>query len=112
LSLFSNGKRVRAARHRNVAAALRTEETRQNAQAQLQAQASEVTQLSAALTAYDEPLLHETLRLLMRAVQLGEIPITTYYTEADAIYRKLQERLDIQTRYRKALARLGQQDLW
>lgn len=111
LPLFSQAGRMRAARLRQQAAALQTEEARQQTEAQLQADANEAEQLHQALQTYDEPLMQQTLQLLMRAVQLRQIPITTYFTEADAIYRKLNERLTLQSNYQKAIARLQKEHL-
>ena len=111
LPLFSQSGRLRAARLRKQAAALQTEEARRQAEAQLQTDICQAEQLSQALQAYDEPLMQQTLQLLMRAVQLRQIPITTYFTEADAIYRKLNERLILQGNYLKAIARLQKEIL-
>lgn len=106
LPLFSQSKQLNAAKHRQAAAQLDWQEARQRAEADIQAQSQEVRQLAQMLSAYDESLLSETLTLLLRSLQLGEISTTDYFTESDILFRKQLERIDLQARYRKAVARL------
>lgn len=106
LPLFSQSKQLSAAKHRQTAAHLEWQEARQRAEADIQAQSQEVRQLAQMLSAYDETLLTETHNLLLRSLQLGEIPTTDYFTESDIIFRKQLERIELQARYRKAVARL------
>lgn len=111
LPLFSQNKLQQAARHKRTAAELELKQTKQQVEIELQATANELKHLQQALSAYDEQLMQQTLVLLFRSVQLGQLPVTGYLTEADIIYRKLQERLAVETRYQKVLADLQKNSL-
>lgn len=108
VSLFSSNHRQKAAQHRQAAAALKTEEAKHKVEGAINAQLHEIRQLEESLRAYDENLMQESLHLLYRSLQLRQIDLTTYYVEVDKIYEMQQSRFDLQSRYRKAVARLQQ----
>ena len=60
----------------------------------------------AALDAYDEPLMRETLSLLKQAVEGGQISVIEYFVEAANIYTNLSNCITLQNRYQKLLAQL------
>lgn len=107
IPIFSQGGQLRAAKHRQNVARLQQEEARQAAAADIEEQTHEMAHLAEALATYDQSILRETHELLLRALQLGELSITDYFTEADILYRKQIERIDLEARYRKAIARLA-----
>ena len=80
------------------------------AKAQAQAQAksfiSDIRETKAALDAYDEPLMRETLSLLKQAVEGGQISVIEYFVEAANIYTNLSNCITLQNRYQKLLAQL------
>ncbi len=111
IPLFAQRHRVKAARQRLAGAKLQQEEVRLQAQRDLRTQLAALRQTEEALAAYDDSLMHATLQALRKAVAGGQLPLTDYYTEADAVYRNLQERLRLEGEYQKALALLLQNEL-
>lgn len=109
MPLFSNGGKVKAARQRVEAARQEEENTKVEARAALTARYAEAEQLLAMLKAYDVPLMQQTLALLLRAVNAGELSIATYYQEANTIYSSLLERLTLENEYNKKNSELNAQ---
>lgn len=107
IPIFSQGGQLRAAKHRQNVARLQQEEARQAAAADIETLTHEMAHLAEALAAYDPNVLRETNELLLRALQLGEITLTDFFTEADVLYRKKLEYIDLEARYRKVVARLA-----
>lgn len=105
--LFSNSKKVSAARMRKNAAEQQLENTRYQTESRKRSLQAEAASLQKQLAAYDMPLMRRTLATLLRAVHAGELPIADYYREADNVYSKLQDRLTIENSYNKAMAELG-----
>lgn len=99
--LFSSSKKVKAAKSRYEGAQLQLENARAKAGNEVKEQLSELARLRSLLDIYDMPLMEETLRLLTRSVELGEISVIEYYVEADKIYQKQQEFLLAESRYQK-----------
>ena len=79
-----------------------------DAQAQAEAKSfiSDIRETKAALDAYDEPLMRETLSLLKQAVEGGQISVIEYFVEAANIYTNLSNCITLQNRYQKLLAQL------
>ena len=67
---------------------------------------NEMEQTENAIRAYDEPLMRETLELLGKAVEGGEISLIDYFVEASTIYDNLSACISLKNSYYKLLARL------
>lgn len=106
IPLYSNRKQVKMARAESVGAQLTCEDVRLKAEAELHSQFNEVQQLRRAMEVYDMTLLQETLDLLKEAVDRGEMPVETYFEEADGIYSNMQSFMELENRYQKAVAEL------
>ena len=63
-------------------------------------------QTEAAIAAYNEPLMRETLELLRQAVEGGEISLIDYFVEASGIYGNLSSCITLQASYCKLAVRL------
>lgn len=97
--LFSSSAKVKAARARQRAAEQDLEATRRETEEGLRTKYNELLRLQAVLDHSDTELLQETLTLLSRALQYGQITALEYYTETADIYEKLQAHIDLHGRY-------------
>ena len=48
--------------------------------------------------------MKHTISLLYQAVTEGQLSIIDFYVEADGVYRNLQNQLELENQYQKALA--------
>lgn len=97
--LYSTSGRVKAARARQLALGLELDATRREAEDRLRSRWNELKRLQSVLDHSDTQLLDETLTLLRRAMQYGEITALDYYRETADIYDKLQAHIDMHCRY-------------
>lgn len=97
--LFSTSPKVKAARARQQAAQQELEATRHEAEETLRSRYNELLRIHAVLDHSDTALLQETLSLLSRALQYGQITALEYYTETADIYEKMQAHIDLHGRY-------------
>lgn len=97
--LYSTASKVRAARAREAAARLEVQVVRQEASDELRGQYNELLRLHSVLDHTDTALLQETLVLLRRALEYGQITALEYYLEAADIYDKLLAHVDLHHRY-------------
>lgn len=104
--LFSNATRQKAAHQRTLSNELRLQETQQQAQILVQQRRTELERLHAVLDHSDTQLLRETLDLLSKAMQYGQITALQYYTECTEIYKQLANHIDLHCQYVKAYAEL------
>lgn len=104
--LFSTSGKVRAARRRQAAAELQARDADVERTAAFASLRDEAGRLEAMLHEYDEALMSQTLSLLEEAVRCGELPVSDYYVEADAVIVRMQERQDLDTRLFKVRAEL------
>ena len=102
--LFSHSHRVKAAKRKLEAAELEVHNVQLEGYTSLAKLRGEAASLAVTLKAYDEALMYETLRLLQKGVEEGEIPVADYLTQSDCIYVKLKERQDITVRLYKVYA--------
>lgn len=109
--LFSHSGKAKAARQRQEAAELDLKDALQKERAEMDKLRSEAAALTETLKAYDEDLMYETLRLLRKGVEAGEIPVADYYTQSDYIYTKLQEKQDLTVRLYKVCAQYAANSL-
>ncbi len=106
LPIFSNSKKVKAARMRKEAMELEMENLRNETESHIRSLRAEAATLKAQLSTYDTELMQQTLSTLMRAVTAGQLSITEYYTEANRVYQSQQERLATQSNYHKVVSEL------
>ena len=104
LPIFSNRKKHQIARAQAISAQYQLDNTRLQAEAQVQSQFNEMQQLTTAMQAYDVELMHQTLDMLKEAVTAGQLSIIDYYTEADNVYRNLQAYMELENQYQKLMA--------
>lgn len=106
IPLFSNHKKVAMAKAQSTAAQSTLNYARLNAEAEVRAILNEMAQTRAAIDAYNEPLMRETLDLLRQAVEGGEISLIDYFVEASGIYGSLTSCITLQNSWQKLAARL------
>ena len=106
IPLFSNHKKVAMAKAQSTAAQSTLNYARLNAEAEVRAILNEMAQTRAAIDAYNEPLMRETLDLLRQAVEGGEISLIDYFVEASGIYGSLTACITLQNSWQKLAARL------
>ena len=106
IPLFSNHKKVATARAQATSAQSSLNYARLNAEAEVRSVINEMEQTKAAIDAYNEPLMRETLALLRQAVEGGEISLIDYFVEASGIYSNLTACITLQNSWQKLLARL------
>ena len=104
--LYSTSARVKAARARQQAAQKELDAARQEADAALRLRYAELLRLHNVLDHSDTALLQETLTLLGRALQHGQLTALEYYTETADIYEKLQAHIDLHARYARIFTEL------
>lgn len=109
--VWSTGQRTRAARARRTAAELRADEATREVETRIRAQYDELLLLEKTIRAYDENLMEETLRLLAKSLEASQITVLQYFTEADAVYAKMEELIDARYRYNAILASLTRSEL-
>ena len=106
IPIFSNHKKVSMAKARSASAQSNLNYKRMTAETEVRSILVEMNQTKAALDAYDETLMRETLVLLRQAVEGGEISLIEYFTEASAIYGNLTACITLQNSWQKLAARL------
>ena len=79
---------------------------RLQAESEVRSLLNEIDQTASAIDAYDEPLMRETLDLLGKAVEGGEISLIEYFVEASSIYGNLTAYITLQNSWHKLMARL------
>ncbi len=88
--LWSTRKQVSAAQARHQATEHRTQQAEIEMENSVQALAAEYSHYLKSMAAYDLELLRNSLTLLNKAVQSGEISVIDYYTEVERIYEQWQ----------------------
>ena len=106
IPLFSNHKKVAMAKARSTSAQSNLNYARLRSEAEVRALLNEMDQTAAAIAAYNEPLMRETLELLRQAVEGGEISLIDYFVEASGIYGSLTDCITLQNSWQKLAARL------
>lgn len=106
IPLFSNHRKVATAKARSVAASSALNSVRLQSEAEVRSILTEIRQTESALSAYDEPLMRETLSLLQKAVESGEISLIDYFVETSSIYSSLTSCITLRNNYHKLMARL------
>ena len=109
--LYSNSKRIKAARERRKSAELQVEQARKDAESQLQSGYQQLVGLQQVLDHSDVKMMQESIDLLSKALYHGEINALDYYTEVNSIYEKLQRHIDIHCQSAKLHAVLHKNEL-
>lgn len=104
IPLFSNKNKVKQAKARKAEAEMMQAEARIKAESSARAMIEKMRQLRAAAKAYDMKLMNESLELLNKAVENGELSVTDYYTEADGIYLNILSFLNVERQYQGIVA--------
>lgn len=105
LPLFSNSRKVKAARMRVDAAEEELSAMRKEKESRQMEIMQERENLQHLLKAYDMGLMRQSLELMLQATVAGEMTISNYYVEADKIYAMVQKYHEVRTEYRKSLLR-------
>lgn len=109
--LFTTGGKVKAAVAKKRSADLRLESIRIKVESQMRSQYEEACAVLKAMHTYDPHLMVQTLDLLSKSLQARQIPITTYYSEIQAIKEKEETYLTLQNRYYQLLLQLNSNTL-
>lgn len=109
--LLNNGNKVKAAKNRQKSAEIQVEQTRLEKETMLRSCYQQMMSLQQVLDHSDVKMMQETLSLLAKALQHGEISALQYYTEINSIYEKLQRHIDVHCQSAKLKAELHQHEL-
>lgn len=109
--LFSSRSKVKAAKAQHESAKLRLADTKIQVESRARDMIGQLKQMRRAMAAYDVPLMYNTLGLLRKAVEHGEISVIEYYAEADAVYRNIMSHMETERQYQGLLAELCKNDI-
>ena len=102
--LFSNRYKSRIANARHTASQYQFNQVQIETEARIRTKYDEMMRLHKALGIYDVSLMEETLEMLRKAVEAGQLSVIEYYTEADSVYSKLLSLSEMENTYQKLLA--------
>lgn len=109
--LFSTSSKVKAANLRLVASQLTLAEVESNVRNSIAASMAELRDMHELMDVYDTALMSQTLQLLKKSVDMGNMSVTDYYLESDKIYAALQNYIEIENRYHLLAAELLKNEL-
>lgn len=104
--LLGNASRVKAAKQRQLSAELQLQDAELNARIDLESRYKQLLGLQRVLADCDTQMMKQTLALLGKALQHGEISALQYYTETSSIYQKLEEHMAVHCEAAKLQAEL------
>jgi len=104
--LLSTSGKQKAARQRQESAQIALQQSQKTAASTLRSRYQQLITIEQTLQLDDTAMMNETLTLLGKALQHGEITALEYYTEANNIYEKLQSHIDIEHQRAQLLAQL------
>lgn len=104
--LFATGAKVKAAKQRQLSAQLELEQVQLSAEQALRTRYDELKSLHRVLDHSDVEMLQQTLTLLGKALQHGEISALQYYTETASIYEELESHIEVHCESAKMYAEL------
>lgn len=102
--LLSTSGKVKAAKQRRISAELRLEQVRQEVQNAQRAKYQQLMQLRTVMDHSDVNLIRETLPLLEKALQHGQINALQYYTEYNDLFDKLLTHISVHCQFMKLYA--------
>lgn len=103
IPIFSSRNKTKAAKSRHEAAIMEMEKARMEAESVLLSKYNEMMQAYSSMTAYEVPLMEETIDALDKAVIEGQISIINYFTEADKVYASLLSYYEVESQYHKLM---------
>ena len=109
--LFSSRNKIKIAKAKYASAQLQAENTRIETENNVRAKIHELQKLEKAKEAYDVDLLYQTLDLLYKLVENGEISVINYYIEAEEVYKNLQTYMEVIRQYQNTMAEIYKNDL-
>lgn len=109
--LMGNGNKVKAARSRQKSAEIQVEQARLEKETQLRSCYQQMMSMQQVLDHSDVKMMQQTLSLLSKALQHGEISALQYYTEINSIYEKLQRHINVHCQSVKLNAELHKNEL-
>lgn len=109
--LLGNGNKVKAARSRQKSAEIQVEQARLEKETQLRSCYQQMMSMQQVLDHSDVKMMQQTLSLLSKALQHGEISALQYYTEINSIYEKLQRHINVHCQSVKLNAELHKNEL-
>ena len=103
--LFSIGKESKVANARLAASNLRLQNAENEAEARLTGAIERINRLQRAIISYqsDNALLLQTMILLRKSLELGQISLTEYYTESDLLYDRIQSEAALEYEFQITL---------
>lgn len=104
--LFSTSSKVKSAQSRTKASELQLLSAQHEAQLAQQARYDQLQQLASVLDHSDTKLLRETLTLLNKAMEQGQLTSLQYYTECADIYERLASHITLHCDYVKLYSEL------
>lgn len=104
--LYSKSSRQKAARQRTISDEINLQQIQQQVRMAQQQRYDELNRLHSVLDHSDTQLLRETLDLLAKAMQHGQITALQYYTECTDIYNQLISHINLHCQYVKTYAEL------
>ena len=109
--LYSNSKKIKAARERKQSAEIQVMQSRQEAEASIRPRSQQLKGLQQVLDHSDVKMMNESIALFAKALKQGEITALVYYEEINNIYQKLQRHIDLHCQSTKLLAELHKNEL-
>lgn len=109
--LLARKSKVKAAKERRAYAELQLQQLQQATVSTMQARLDELRSLQRVIDHSDVEMMNQTLVLLGKALQHGEISALQYYTEINGIYEKLQAYINVQCQKAKLQAELHKNSL-
>lgn len=106
LPLFSGSSSVKAAKAKAAASDMELENKIVEIEERNVADLEKLHYLERLSSIYDKQLIDETLNMLNKSLELGEITLTEYYSEADRIYSTLQSGINAEYELRLVKADL------
>jgi len=104
--LLGASSRVKAAKQRKLSAELQLQDAQQSARVEMESRYNQLLSLQRVLAHCDVEMMHQTLELLGKALQHGEISALQYYTETSSIYQKLEDHMEVHCQAAKLQAEL------
>lgn len=106
IPLYSNHRKVAMSKARSAAAHSTLSSVKLQAETEIRTAINDAARIKSAIEAYDEPLMRETLDLLGKAVEGGEISVIDYFVETSGIYKNLTSCISLRNSWQKLMAKI------
>lgn len=106
IPLYENRHKVGQAKAQSLYAELQSADRVIQTETELHALYTEAVALKASVDEYDQLLKSNSLELLMKALESGQISMIEYFVETATIYQSIQNALQLQNQYQKLLAQM------